>query len=235
MPNIGSKILGVRSTGSLLGTHGVLTPDDTGSFLIDNLSVTPDFLWSVHQVNGLVTNCIRIRRTSDNAEQNIGFDENGYIDTAGIATFIGGGSGYVVTFFNGAGDGNNGTETTTTDQCLYGATSGVDGQAGMTSPTTNNQAYALDSNITAYTESESYLGFTTGTTASTARYFNTIANRGYIELTATAELRIHPTADIGSSGLIVNNSSDHLLRVNWDGSNADFYDNATTATTAYST
>jgi hypothetical protein len=55
-------------------------------------------------------NCVKVRRSSDNTEQDFGF-KNGYIDSNAIATFCGAGSGYVTTWYNQYVTGNNLTQT----------------------------------------------------------------------------------------------------------------------------
>jgi hypothetical protein len=57
---------------------------------------------------------IRVRRASDNAEQDIGFDNN-ELDTSALATFCSGTDGFVKTWYDQAGS-NNATQTTTTAQ-----------------------------------------------------------------------------------------------------------------------
>jgi hypothetical protein len=47
-------------------------------------------------------NCIRVRRSSDNTEQNIGFVNN-YLDTASLLSFVGGGNGFVVKWYDQSG------------------------------------------------------------------------------------------------------------------------------------
>jgi hypothetical protein len=47
-------------------------------------------------------NCIRVRRSSDNAEQDIGFVNN-YLDTASLLSFVGGGNGFVVKWYDQSG------------------------------------------------------------------------------------------------------------------------------------
>jgi N-acetylneuraminic acid mutarotase len=49
--------------------------------------------------------CIRIERSSDNTQQDIGFDVNGYLDVATILSFVGIGNGKVVTFYDQSGNG----------------------------------------------------------------------------------------------------------------------------------
>jgi len=49
---------------------------------------------------GYEGNCLRVRRISDNAEQNIGFDSNNNLDVASLLSFCGGSTATVVTWFN---------------------------------------------------------------------------------------------------------------------------------------
>jgi hypothetical protein len=49
--------------------------------------------------------CIRVRRSSDNAEQDIGFS-GGELDTASLLTFVGAVNGFVVTWYDQAGSNN---------------------------------------------------------------------------------------------------------------------------------
>lgn len=47
---------------------------------------------------------IRVRRDSDNAEQDIGFDGNNNLDTVAMLAFVGAGSGFVVTMYDQSGN-----------------------------------------------------------------------------------------------------------------------------------
>jgi hypothetical protein len=55
-----------------------------------------------------------VRRSSDNAEQDIGFANN-VLDTASLLSFCGAGNGFVTTWYDQVGS-NNATQTTTTQQ-----------------------------------------------------------------------------------------------------------------------
>ena len=61
-------------------------------------------------------NCIRIRRGSDDSETDIGFDSNGNLDTAAIATHCGSANGYVVTWYDQSGNSLDATQTTAGNQ-----------------------------------------------------------------------------------------------------------------------
>lgn len=60
-------------------------------------------------------NCIRVRRNSDNAEQDIGFS-NGTIDSASIDSFCFGTFGYVTTWYDQSGNGRNAISNVSTEQ-----------------------------------------------------------------------------------------------------------------------
>jgi hypothetical protein len=55
---------------------------------------------------------IRVRRSSDNAEQDIGFSPNGNLDTSTLLFFCGGGNGFVTVWYDQTGSGRNATNST---------------------------------------------------------------------------------------------------------------------------
>lgn len=61
--------------------------------------------------NAYAGSAIRVRRSSDNAEQDIGFVSN-VLDTASLLTFCGAGNGFIVTWYDQTTTGANLTETT---------------------------------------------------------------------------------------------------------------------------
>jgi hypothetical protein len=58
---------------------------------------------------------IRVRRASDNTEQDIGFSNN-QLDTSSLTTFCSGTNGFVETWYDQSGNANNSTQTTAVDQ-----------------------------------------------------------------------------------------------------------------------
>jgi hypothetical protein len=64
--------------------------------------------------NAYAGSCLRVRRSSDNTEQDIGFVNN-YLDTASLLSFVGSGNGYIVRFYDQSGS-NNLTQTTASNQ-----------------------------------------------------------------------------------------------------------------------
>ena len=59
---------------------------------------------------------IRVRRSNDNSEQNIGFTSSGDLDTASLKTFVGANSGFVTTWYDQSGNARNATQTTAANQ-----------------------------------------------------------------------------------------------------------------------
>lgn len=64
-------------------------------------------------------NLVRIRRSSDDAQQDFGYDANGDLDTVAIATFVGGGSGFVTRLYDQSGNGYNVDNGVAANQPLY--------------------------------------------------------------------------------------------------------------------
>jgi hypothetical protein len=75
----------------------------------------PTSAYSVRKLTPNATNCIRVRRSSDNAEQDIGFvsnSANALIDTTALLSFVGAGNGFVVTWYDQSTTGHNFTQST---------------------------------------------------------------------------------------------------------------------------
>ena len=61
-------------------------------------------------------NAIRVRRSSDNTEQNIGFTAGNVLDTSALTSFCGSGNGFVTTWYDQSGNGRNAVQTTAANQ-----------------------------------------------------------------------------------------------------------------------
>jgi len=89
-----------------------------GGFL-DNLATSPFAAWSMRRMCSTATNALRLRRSSDNTEQDIGFSGSTVgsgLDTSAISSFVGSNSAYVVTWYDQTGNGKHLTQATTTKQ-----------------------------------------------------------------------------------------------------------------------
>jgi hypothetical protein len=72
--------------------------------------------YSVRQLANTAVMSMRVRRDSDDEEQNFGFDSNGDLDTAGIAAFCGSANGYVSRWWDQSTNGNHADQATDTSQ-----------------------------------------------------------------------------------------------------------------------
>jgi hypothetical protein len=104
-----------------LSRRNVLPFEESGFF--SELFGVPDAAYSLRKLtpNSVYSGpAIRVRRSSDNAEQNINFIDNAAdadIDTTDLLNFIGAGnSGFITTWYDQSGNSRNGTETTAADQ-----------------------------------------------------------------------------------------------------------------------
>ena len=71
------------------------------SYLLDTYSAEVGY--SIRKISSTATNCIRVRRSSDNAEQDIGFNGND-LDTASLLSFVGANDGFVTTWYDQSGN-----------------------------------------------------------------------------------------------------------------------------------
>lgn len=136
-----------------LATHGILARSASApSFvgLLDTYSGAAA-AYSLRRLSSTYTgNLIRVRRSSDNAEQNIGYDSNNVLDTASLLTFCGAGNGFVTTWYDQSGNANNATQSTAVNQpqiVSSGAILIVNSKACM-SLSLNNTGFNLGSTIT---------------------------------------------------------------------------------------
>ena len=92
-------------------------------------------------------NAIRVRRSSDNSEQNIAFTNN-LLDTASLLSFVGASNGFVTTFFDQIGS-NNLVQTTASSQPQIIASGALITQSGKPSIKWSTvQTMLMTSNLT---------------------------------------------------------------------------------------
>jgi hypothetical protein len=73
--------------------------------------------YSVRKLRAAYTgNSIRVRRSSDNTEQNIGFTSAGDLDTTALTAFCGAGNGFITTWYDQSGNANDATQSTAGNQ-----------------------------------------------------------------------------------------------------------------------
>ncbi len=99
-----------------VGIRGSVSQSQTQSLLLDTYSGAAA-AYSLRKLNTSYTGyAIRVRRSSDNTEQNIGFNADGTLNTLSLLAFVGSGNGFVTTWYDQSGNGRNVTQTTASNQ-----------------------------------------------------------------------------------------------------------------------
>ena len=100
----------------ILASHGIIGSQITQFVgLLDTYSGAAA-AYSLRKLRSAYTgSSIKVRRASDNTEQDIGFVNN-ELDTTSLASFCSGTNGFVTTWYDQSGNGNDATQTTASDQ-----------------------------------------------------------------------------------------------------------------------
>jgi hypothetical protein len=86
-------------------------------YVLDLISVLATAAYGLRRLYTSWTGAaIRVRRSSDDAEADIGFKANGDLDTVALLDFVGNGSGFVTTWYDQSGNGHHATQGTAANQ-----------------------------------------------------------------------------------------------------------------------
>lgn len=133
---------------------------DNGNLLLDDYP-SAAAAYSVRKLrNNYIGGPIRVRRSSDNAEQDIYFDANGNLDTAQLTTFCGSGNGFVTTWYDQSGNGVNFTQTTAGNQPQIVSSGSVLTQSGKPSMSFDGTTHNFDCTSTTISSGDSSLFIT---------------------------------------------------------------------------
>lgn len=92
----------------VVGTPYIIQVENNTSFVLDNISKSPTVAYSVRKLSKTYHGfCLRVRRGSDNALLDIGFDANGDLDTTSMISFVGNSNGFVAVWYDQSGNQNN--------------------------------------------------------------------------------------------------------------------------------
>jgi hypothetical protein len=95
--------------------HSLAFYFDAGTVYLDDLAVAPRAVLSLKRLISTATVAVRVRRSSDDTETDIGFSGSD-LDTAALATFVGSNSAYVTKIYDQTGNGEDFVETTNSKQ-----------------------------------------------------------------------------------------------------------------------
>ncbi len=92
----------------VVGTPYIVQTVNNNTFVLDNISTSPTVAYSIRKLSKTYHGfCLRVRRGSDNAMLDIGFDTNGELDTAALQTFVGSSNGFVAIWYDQSGNQRN--------------------------------------------------------------------------------------------------------------------------------
>ena len=139
----------------ILSTHGIVG-SQIQSF-VGLLDTYPNAAaaYSVRKLRAAYTgNAIRVRRSSDNTEQDIGLTAFGNLDESALTSFCSGTNGFVTTWYDQSGNSNNATQTTASKQpqiVVSGAVINVNSKPCLQFTNTLNQFFTNTTPIFTYT------------------------------------------------------------------------------------
>lgn len=88
----------------------------TAPLLLDRLSA-PSVAYSLRLLKASYTGkAIKVRRSNDDIESDIGFTSSGNLDEAALLSFVGSGDGFVTTWYDQSGNGNHAINITKSSQ-----------------------------------------------------------------------------------------------------------------------
>jgi hypothetical protein len=117
--------------GSANADSNTVIPTALANLLLDTYTGAA-VAYSLRQLRTAYTGAaIRVRRSSDNAEQDINF-VGGDLDTSSLLSFVGAGNGFITTWYDQSGNANNSTQATATSQAQI-----VSSGAVITDPNTS--------------------------------------------------------------------------------------------------
>jgi hypothetical protein len=114
----------------IIKAHPNYRPMVSANLLLDDYSGAAA-AYSLRKLRTAYTgSAIRVRRSNDNTEQDIGFTASGDLDTAALKTFVGAGNNGFVTVWYDQSSSNNLTQTTATRQARIINAGVIDRQSG---------------------------------------------------------------------------------------------------------
>ena len=144
--------------------------------ILDQLSTAPIGAWSVARRLrvGYESALIRVRRSSDNAELDIGYDADNALDTVALLAHCGAGNGFVVKIYDQSGQGRHLVQSTAGAQPKIVTSGAVETENGLPCAVFNaSGAYMVTAAFSAITGTTIYAAsvFTHDGTASQGRTF----------------------------------------------------------------
>ncbi|MFN8777056.1 MAG: arabinofuranosidase catalytic domain-containing protein, partial [Flavobacteriales bacterium] len=161
---------------ALLITISTLMPGLTfGQITLDNLGLSAsepaEVAFSLRKMSTVYTGpAIQVRRSSDNATQNIGFTAGGDLDQAALLAFVGSGNGFVSIWYDQSGNGRDVTAAIANQPQIV--------QSGVVLTNSTGKARVLFNGTTAYLTNTTYVPTTQPIALSAVWQFNSLTSPG---------------------------------------------------------
>lgn len=200
------------------------------SFLLDTYSVA-SAAYSLRKLSSAYSgDAIRVRRSSDNTEQNIGFVNN-VLDTVSLLTFCGAGDGFVTIWYDQSGNNKNATNAIAINQpriVNLGALDVVNGKVAVLGDGVNDTLR----NTTLSLSNPSSI-FTVVDKIGTSGFFGLFSNSGLLSgvfsLTTTG-YTFYQNGAVVTPSYVNNNQSLLVAKSATTGTDWELYGNNTTVT-----
>lgn len=106
----------IKNNNTILSYNGIIMDYASYSFLLD-VYTGSSVAYSLRKLRTAYTgNSIRIRRSNDNSETDIGFDSNNNLDTTSLLSFVGSNSAFITTWYDQSGNGKDIFQTNSINQ-----------------------------------------------------------------------------------------------------------------------
>ena len=190
---------------------GIYTPFTTG--LLDDYGGAAA-AYSLRRLSSTYTGpLIRVRRASDNAEQDISADIEGNLNTGALAAFCSGTNGFVKTWYCQSGNGNDATQTTTADQPkIYDSSTGVITENGIPAILSNGTTTKL-ANFSVSLTGDYFISLVSKlNTAGSNMWLGTTTTQGYFRAVDTGtSVTIRHNGETGGADFTVSVGTTQLL------------------------
>ena len=233
--NIGFDGSGNLDTSSLLSF--VNSSDTSTSKLLDQYSGAA-VAYSLRKLSATYSgSAIRVRRSSDNTEQNIGFDAVGNLDTTSLLSFVGTGNGFVTTWYDQSGNVRNASQSSAANQPKIVNSGSVILENGRptVSFTTSHTLSTATQNLSFYDCAISYVSKNISRTAYACGIFGYGTNSQgsrvrYLGVVNNTLSFIYFGADFWSNFTGMGDTTSSLYSLNFQSNSVNFYKNTSTQT-----
>lgn len=220
-----------------VGVRGTIATPITQTLLLDTYSGAAA-AYSLRKLSGTYSgSAIRVRRSSDNTEQNIGFNGDGALNTLALLAFTGNSNGFVTKWYDQSGNGRDAFQTSSANQPQIVSSGSVLLENGKptVSFTTSHTLATNSLNLSFYDCTISYVSKNISRTAYACGIFGYGTNNQsgqirYLGVVGNTLSFIYFGADFWSNFTGMGDTQLTLYSLNFQSNSVNFYKNSSTQT-----